>query len=69
MTFLWKIVRISLAVVGVLMELAVSFTSDYHVIELGQSDPNFVTPCIIIGTLCLVPQFIHTYKVFRKEYL
>lgn len=61
----WKIIRSLFAIAGAIMILVSASTSDYYVIELGQSEPVYVWWCMIIGAVMFAPMFI--YVLFHKE--
>ena len=67
MIYLWKFVRNTMAGIGtVLIYLGIS-TSDYYVMELGQTEPDHIWPCIYIGAMCMIPLLIHLINEYRKE--
>lgn len=46
-----------------------AFTSDFHVIELGQNEPESVDTFLIWGVVLLIPMFLHDFFVWLKGYL
>lgn len=62
MTCLWNRVSNLLGVIGfVLIFLGVS-TSDYHVMEMGQTEPTHVWWMIVIGVAMLLPFTLRAIK-------
>lgn len=64
MNYLWKIVRPTMAVVGGVLVYCGISTSDYYVMELGQTEPASVWWTIGIGLGLMLPTLIHA---IRKE--
>ena len=68
MKSLWKKLRIATAIVGVLLIYAGASTSDYHVIEMGQSTPNYAWRLMLIGAVLMIPTVIHIIRAERVGY-
>lgn len=68
MKSLWRIFRIATAVVGGFLIYAGTSKSDYHVIELGQSTPDYAWRSMFIGAILLLPTVIHIIKTERSGY-
>lgn len=66
MSFLWKIVRPTLAVIGSFLIFGSAGTSDYYTLELKQPEPSSVWVMIVIGLLMMAPMIIHAIPS-RKE--
>ena len=62
MIFLWKIVRTLMAIIGIVLIFGAAGTSDYYVLELGQSEPSSVWITLTIGLLMIVPLVFHIIK-------
>ena len=59
MTYLWKIVRTLMAVVGIFLIFGGVGTTDYHLLELGQKAPSSVWTMILTGVVLMIPTFVH----------
>lgn len=68
MRYLWKILRNTMAVVGVIMIMGAIGTSDFYIIELGQPEPSNVWSTVLIGALLAVPECMHLIYNEIKEY-
>ena len=66
MNYLWKIVRPLMAVVGGLMVFGAVGTSDYYVLELGQTEPSRVWTTLWVGLLLMAPTFLHAIREHMK---
>ena len=67
MSYLWKIVRPTLAVIGGLMILGAAGTSDYYLLELKQPEPSSVWVMLVIGLLLMVPAVIHAIPSGKED--
>lgn len=67
MNSLWKVVRTTMAVVGAILIFGGVGTSDFYVMELGQSEPAKVWTGIIIGCVLFMPTIIHAIFEELKE--
>lgn len=59
MSYLWKLVRTTMAIVGAFLVYGAAGTSDYYLIELGQLEPTSVWTTIIVGLLMMSPALAH----------
>jgi hypothetical protein len=59
MSYLWKIVRPLMFVVGGILIFGAIGTSDYYVLQLGQAEPATVWSTITIGFALMVPTLLH----------
>lgn len=62
MNYLWKIVRTLMAIIGIVLIFGAAGTSDYYVLELGQSEPSSVWMMLAVGFLMIVPLVFHIIK-------
>ena len=62
MSYLWKIVRPLMAIVGGILVFGAIGTSDYYLIELGQSEPSYVMTTILVGVVMMLPTLIHAIR-------
>ena len=67
MSFLWKIVRPTLAVIGAFLIFGSAGTSDYYTLELKQPEPNSVWITLAIGLLMMAPMVIHAIPSRREN--
>lgn len=67
MNSLLKIIRIAMAAVGVILIFGGAGTSDYYVMELGQSEPARVWTLMLVGCVLIVPTIIHAIIEELKE--
>lgn len=56
-----------MAVIGIFMVIGAVGTSDYYVMELGQSEPESVWKVIWIGAALMLPTFLHIIYENVKE--
>ena len=63
MKSLWKAVRITLAVVGIVLILGGVGTSDYHLMEMGQTSPSFAWEMMLVGIVLLLPAVVHALRI------
>lgn len=59
MNYLWKIVRTLMFVAGGILIFGAIGTSDYYVLELGQTEPASVWTTITIGFVLMIPTLLH----------
>lgn len=59
MSYLWRVVKNIMGVIGFILIFSGISTSDYYVIELGQPEPSYVWTTIIIGVLLVLPTAVH----------
>ena len=67
MSYLWKIVRTIMAVVGGFLVYGGVSTSDFYILELNQPEPPSVGKMIVIGLLLMLPAVIHGIRKELKE--
>lgn len=67
MKFIMKFIWGAMAIIGAFMMFGAVGTSDYYVIELGQSEPAFVWRTAIIGCIMMVPATIYLIKKETDE--
>ena len=60
---LWRVLRGLMAFAGGVLLFASASTSDYFVLELGQSEPNYVWSLMAIGFALIVPSLVHAILV------
>lgn len=60
---LWKVLRELMAFAGVFLIFASVSTSDYCVLELGQSEPDYIWSLIAIGFALIIPALVHAILV------
>ena len=59
MKSLWKVLRGLMTVTGFFLIYAGASTSDYYVLELGQSEPNYIWLTMAIGIILMLPSLVH----------
>ena len=52
----WKIIRTLLAIAGATIIFCAVGASDFYVIELGQTEPDYVWNLMIVGALMMLPK-------------
>lgn len=62
MRSLWRIVRPLMAIVGGILVFCAVGTSDYYVLELGQTEPSSVWTSLWIGLLMMAPTCLHMIR-------
>jgi hypothetical protein len=65
---IWAGVRGCLVAIGIMCWFAGASTSDYYVMELGQSEPGSVHRLFIVGTVLMIPMAIHIIKEKILDY-
>lgn len=60
---LWRVLRELMAITGCFIVFAAVSTSDYFVLELGQSEPGYVWSAMAIGIALTVPALVHAILV------
>lgn len=65
---IWAGVRGCLAVIGLLCWIAGASTSDYYVVELGQTEPSNVHRLLVVGAVLMIPMFVHIIKEKILDY-
>ena len=63
MTNLLKVISGVMGVIGFVMVFLGVSTSDYYVIEQGQSEPTYVWAIIVIGVILMIPTLVHCIRV------
>lgn len=63
----WRIIRTLAAFIGFGMMLLAVGTSDYHVMELGQSEPGGVWKMLLVGAALMAPAYVHAVIKEWKE--
>lgn len=63
MKSLWKAVRTILAVVGIALIFGGVGTSDYHLMEMGQTTPSFAWDMVLVGIILLLPAVVHALRI------
>ena len=59
---IWAGVRTCLALIGIMCWIAGASTSDYYVMEVGQSEPDTVHRLFIVGAVLMIPMVVHIIK-------
>lgn len=63
---LWKYIRNGAGITGLLLMLGGISTSDYHIIEMGQTEPSTLWIQMLIGLLLMVPAAVHLIRTEMK---
>lgn len=53
--------------IALLLFLASAFTSDFHVVEMGQKEPESVRALITWGAILMIPTVIYLILEYIKE--
>ena len=56
---LWKVLRVLMAFAGVFLIYAGVSTGDYYLMELGQSEPDYIWKLVNIGVALTIPALVH----------
>ena len=62
MKHIWRITRNILGVIGVILLFGAIGEMDYHIIELGTTEPASAWTTLQIGVLMLLPSLIHLFR-------
>lgn len=63
----WRIIRGLLAVSGGILAFGAVGTSDYYLIEMGQSEPAHVWTYMLIGAAMMCPAIFCMFYTMYKE--
>ena len=68
MSYSWNCVRRIATALSFLLLFGAISTSDYYVIELGQTEPAYVGGMFCVALLLMIPQIIHIITFIFRRY-